>query len=184
MKIVGGQYRGRVLQAPKGQKTRPTSAKVREALFNIIGTPPERILDLFAGSGLVGLEALSRGARFVHFVDSSREACRCIQENIQLLGVEEQTKVHLLPVEKFLRSRKETLDCILLDPPYQKGLVEKTLERLSIGDSPPPALVVAEHESRIELPDVIGRYLKNDFRKYGDTALSFFKPRSPANSLR
>ena len=128
MRIIAGRHRGRRLKSPKGKTTRPTSDAVREAIFNGLShqvpSPIEEavVLDLFAGSGALGLEALSRGARHVTFVDSDREAQAAIRENIELLG--EGPRTRLLPVDfRRLPRAREPADLIFLDPPYGLGLL-------------------------------------------------------------
>ena len=187
MRIVAGIYGGRVLSAPRGNQTRPTSDKVREAVFNILGEPPVRVLDLFAGSGLLGLEALSRGAQSAHFVDSSKMACRQIQRNIDSLAVNNAARVLCFPVEKALPRLDSTFGWLFLDPPYAKGLVEKTL--LSLSQTQPSLVeaggtIVAEHETKLAMPTSIGQFDRVDRRKYGDTSVSFFNPRSEHISLQ
>lgn len=123
MQIISGIYRGRKILAPKGQETRPTSSRLREALFNICRDIVEGsvFLDMFAGSGAMGFEALSRGARSAVFVDSSRESIRCIQSNARLLAVEEQVRVtyaDAFDALKKLSKERVSFDIIYADPPY------------------------------------------------------------------
>src|SRR5437868_3506300 len=136
MRIISGTYRGRVLKSPPSMKTRPTSDRLRETLFNILNpkiTLETRVLDLCAGTGAVGIEALSRGAGFSVFVDKSRKACGLIEENLDLLEVpEEETEVVCDSAEDYLRrNREKTFDIIFFDPPY-KNDYEEVLR--SIGD--------------------------------------------------
>src|SRR5688500_19407216 len=111
MRIISGLYRGRVLRSPPGNKTRPTSDRLRETLFNILApkiTEETRFLDLCAGTGAIGIEALSRGDEFATFVDKSRRACALIEENLDLLKIpEEQTKIHCATVENFVSREHE-----------------------------------------------------------------------------
>src|ERR1043165_3753559 len=123
MRVISGLYRGRILRNPPDRKTRPTSDRLRETLFNIL-TPRmnfyTRFLDLCAGTGAIGIEALSRGAEFVTFVDKSRRSCALIEENLDLLGIEEsKTEVVALPAENFT-GRKHAVgwDIVFYDPPY------------------------------------------------------------------
>lgn len=181
MRIVAGEFRGRKLHAPKGMNIRPTSDRVREAIFNIIGPrfPEVRVLDLFAGTGALGLEALSRGAAQAVFVDENSEAIRLISTNIKSCGVQDRSLVIQGPVDRVLRrlckseEPSEKFNLIFLDPPYGKGYVEKTLRGLT-ALAAPEALVVAEHHTRDVLSVRLGEWLLNQERKYGDTKVSFF----------
>src|SRR5688572_3282389 len=130
MRIIAGEYRGRVLKSPPDGRTRPTSDRLRETLFNILAPRignDTRLLDLCAGTGAVGIEALSRGAEFVTFVDKSRKSCALIEENLDLLGVDEsKTEVVALPAENFTgRAHDPGWDIAFYDPPYETnyGLV-------------------------------------------------------------
>lgn len=124
MHIFAGIFKGRNILAPKGLKTRPTSGRLREALFNICqGYHQERFLDLFAGSGAMGLEALSRGAQWVTFVDNSRESIRCLSANVRALGVEDKTEIiygNVFEVLLKLSEREKPYDIIYADPPYDQ----------------------------------------------------------------
>lgn len=125
VKIIGGIYRGRILKTPKGKETRPSSGLIRKAIFDICRPYLEKseFLDLFAGSGAVGIEALSQGAHHATFVDNNALACKCIQENIALLSLESQTTLLRLPVERALEvllKKEKSYDLIYLDPPYGK----------------------------------------------------------------
>lgn len=178
MRITGGIFRGRRIKAPRGRATRPTADMVRKAIFDILG--PERslgrVLDLFAGTGALGLEALSRGAEEVVFVERRREALQVLWENVRSLKVEDRVRVIPLDVKRALRLLAEEdvpFDLILLDPPYLRGVAEITIEQ--IADSKilsPGGVVVLEHSSR-EAPRARGLTLSSRHR-YGDTTLSFF----------
>jgi len=133
VKIIGGTYRNRLLKAPKSDKTRPTLAIVRKAVFDIIqGSIPEaRFLDLFAGSGLMGLEALSRGAAHTTFVENDRAALHTIKENIRILGLQNQCTLLAWDVKRALHAcakKKQAFDVIYVDPPYDRAM--KTLPEL------------------------------------------------------
>ena len=132
MKIIGGKYHNRKLFTPKTTTARPTLSKLRETLFNVCQNTIEgaAFLDLFAGMGTVGLEAISRGAARATFVDSDKTAIRTIEKNIHLLGEENQTRVYHLDVRKALErffDRKESFDLIFADPPYGKGYSDNVL---------------------------------------------------------
>lgn len=182
MRIISGVYRGRILRSPADNKTRPTSDRLRETLFNILApriTEETRFLDLCAGSGAVGIEALSRGASFVTFVDKSRKACALIEENLDLLKIpEEETEIQCLSAESFVsRERDKTWDIVYFDPPYDENyrliiheFGEEGKEILS-GDG----IFIAEHHAKNALPDAYGSLRRWRFLKQGETCLSFYE---------
>lgn len=185
MRIVAGTYGGRVLSAPSGAATRPTSEKVREALFNILGPPPEdtHVLDLFAGSGALGLEALSRGAASVTFVERARPALAALRGNIGLLGVTAQATIAAVEVARFLSlapaQARPAWRWIFLDPPYAADVVTDSLEALPRARLTEDAVVVVEHAHRAPPPDRAGFLLRTDLRRYGDTELSLYRASPP-----
>lgn len=186
MRIVAGEFRGRKLHAPKGRNIRPTGDRVREAIFNIIMPylPDARVLDLFSGTGALGLEALSRGAAQAVFVDENIEAIRLILENIKICGVKDRAEVIHGPVDRVIRRlarQDQTItrfQVAFLDPPYGKGYVESTINSLSHLTSD-EALVVAEHHAKDSLPLQLGEWALTRERKYGDTKVSFYMREVP-----
>jgi len=171
MRIIAGEYKGRNLKSPPSLNVRPTSDRLRETLFNVIAPLIEgaRFLDLCAGSGAVGIEALSRGASQVTFVDRSRRMCKLIEANVELCRIpEEQWEIYCSEVNEFLRSTSETWDIVFFDPPYKEDYL-KTLKLL--GNN---ALVIAEHHHKTELPEVIGGLNRTRILKQGDSVLSFY----------
>lgn len=189
VRVTGGIYRGQMILVPDDHDVRPTTGRVREAVFNILGGQLSGawILDLFAGSGLLGLEALSRGAESVTFVDSSPSACAIIQQNCDRLHCTHQTtvikgsltqaatlkKLQTLFQQKYQQSDKR-LGIIFLDPPYGHGLVPEVLS--SIGKftfANPGTLAVAEHEALAQLKDCTS-WEPLQYRRYGDTRISIF----------
>ncbi len=170
MRIIAGEHRGRRIVAPKGLSTRPTSDRVRENAFNLIGPVDDAdVLDLFAGSGALGLEALSRGAASAVFVDSDREACRTIGANLDTLRL--QGIVLCQDALRAVGSERRTFDLVLADPPYDYDLTRLTahLERLVA----PDGLLVLESSSREDAPDVPGLEVRTS-RKYGSARLTLF----------
>ena len=182
MRIIAGEFRGRVLKSPADHRTRPTSDRLRETLFNILAPrigDDTRLLDLCAGTGAIGIEALSRGAEFVTFVDKSRRACALIEENLDLIGIDEsKTEVVALPAENF-SGRKHTVgwDIAFYDPPYDNdyslvlfdfGSDESTLLR-------DEGVFIAEHHSKNILPDASGNIRRWRLLTQGDTCLSFYE---------
>lgn len=178
MRIIAGSCKGRSILAPKGMDTRPTLDRVKESLFGIIQFQiyGKTVLDLFAGSGNLGLEALSRGASFAMFNDMSREAVKVIRTNIEKLGFEEKTAVVSMDYAQAIRMvASRRFDIVFLDPPYRAGLMEGALCALS--DSTvlsENAIVIAEHDAHIP-PEKSGKLELYDRRIYRDTALSFFR---------
>jgi 16S rRNA (guanine966-N2)-methyltransferase len=182
VRIIAGSLGGRRLTAPPGAATRPTSDRVREAIFNILGPPPDgaRVLDLFAGAGGLGIEALSRGAAYGHFVDQSRAAIRCLKGNLDALGLADRSRVVLADAGRALadleRAGDPGFDWIFLDPPYASDLVTATLGRLATGPlAAPGAVVIAEHDRRRVLDPSYGALELASHRRYGDTAVSFYR---------
>lgn len=181
MRIVGGEFKGRAIKAPRGRQTRPTSDRVREALFNILGerVVGSRIADCFAGTGAVGLEALSRGAHHVDFFESAREARRILQGNVERLAVTDRVQLVGSPLPRALADRGPW-DMVFMDPPWTRGLAAPVVDALNQAERlAPGACVIIEervgHEGTVE--EWAGRQMKMfDRRVYGDTALVFLTP--------
>lgn len=182
MRIIAGEYRGRTLKSPNNSKTRPTSDRLRETLFNVL-TPrinsETAFLDLCAGTGAIGIEALSRGAGFVSFVDISRKACGLIEKNLDLLEVpENQTQIYCNSAEKFLsREKEKSWDIIYFDPPYSEDYLP-ILNEIGSDESETLAdegLLLVEHHSKNILPDLIGEIRRWRIIKQGETRLSFYE---------
>ena len=177
MRIIAGAYKGRNLKSPPSLNVRPTSDRLRETLFNVIAPLIEdaRFLDLCAGSGAVGIEALSRGASHVTFVDRSRRMCKLIEANVELCRIsEEQQVIYCSEVNEFLRqSKNERWDIVFFDPPYKDDYLQ-TLQLLGSGDH---SLVIAEHHHKTDLPETVGNMERTRILKQGDSALSFFSHR-------
>ena len=182
MRIIAGLYRGRVLKSPADHKTRPTSDRLRETLFNILAPRIDgqsRYLDLCAGTGAIGIEAISRGAAFVTFIDKSRKACALIEENLDLLKIPEaQTEIVCLAAETFTgRVHPEGWDIVFFDPPYQ---IDYALVLFDFGQSESTllrddGLMVVEHHSKNPLPDAVGLLRRWRILKQGETHLSFYE---------
>jgi 16S rRNA (guanine966-N2)-methyltransferase len=186
MRVTGGTGRGRRLKAPAGSSVRPTSDKVKQALFNILG---ERVvgalfLDLFAGAGGIGIEALSRGAGRVVFVDASRASLNVVNQNIQQTGFEQRSQAVLSKVESFLKKPAGSYDIVFLDPPYADEM-QSLLELIAgAGILKPDSIVIAEHFKKQPSPAcAVGLTLYRE-AKYGDTVLAFYKYRSQETEVR
>ena len=176
MRIIAGSRRGKQLLAPMGSEVRPTTNMVKEALFNILQFQVEgrRFLDLFAGSGQIGLEALSRGAREAVFVDSSRDSIRVIEKNVAAAGFVPQSKIVAADFAGFLRGERGAFDIAFIDPPYREGLAVQALE-LAAAKMSPGGIILCEHGSREELPDAAGGFVKRKTYRYGKTSLTAYR---------
>jgi 16S rRNA (guanine966-N2)-methyltransferase len=181
MRVIGGHDRGRRLKVPKGRGLRPTSARVKEALFDILphDLSGAKVLDLFAGTGNVTIEALSRGAAEAILVDSSNQSGKAIRENLRRLRLADRTKVWIIAVTravKLLARRGETFDMIFLDPPYEQRWVALTVKAIAEGGLlRRTGVLIAEHSPREELQARYGALARVDQRRYGGTVLSFFR---------
>ncbi len=175
MRIISGTARGRKLKEPQGKDTRPTTDKVKESLFNIIQFELEgrRVLDLFAGTGQLGLEALSRGAEHCTFVDQRRESVTLVKENIKLCRFEERSQVVLGEAQTFLRSCRERFDVILLDPPYQTNLLEQCVEKIARFDIlREHGIIVCESGAEWTVPPMTLPYETGREYRYGQIKLT------------
>lgn len=181
-RIVGGTARGRRLSVPRGDRVRPTSDKVREALFNVLrhrfGDPADsaRVLDLFAGAGTLGLEALSRGAAEVVFVEADRRHGQVLRENLAVVakGCPGRATVVQSRVERHLDGTASAFDLVFLDPPYGVGAVAPTVTRLAAGGwLGPSALICVEHPAR-EAPEAPPGFESAFARTWGSTAITVF----------
>lgn len=182
MRIISGEYRGRILKSPFDYKTRPTSDRLRESLFSILNpliAEETRFLDLCAGTGAVGIEALSRGVGFTAFVEKSRRVCALIEENLDLLQIPEtKTEVIHSPAEKFTaREPEKSWDIVFFDPPYQNnyGVV-----LYNFGDKDSKLLAsegifIAQHHFKNTLPETVGVMRCRRVLKQGETQLSFYE---------
>jgi 16S rRNA (guanine966-N2)-methyltransferase len=176
MRIVRGSLGGRVLRAPHGADTRPTSEKVREAIFNILpDVEGMQVLDLFAGSGGLGIEALSRGAAHATFVDHAKAALGAIRGNLRELDLEARSTV-LAGDAVALAARHvpaSPWQLVFVDPPYRSDLAVRAVQTLA--HLAPEAVIVIEHDRRNAPPDALGSLLRTDQRRYGDTLVSFYR---------
>jgi 16S rRNA (guanine966-N2)-methyltransferase len=183
MRIVAGAFRGAALAGPKGQDIRPTGDRVREAVFNILihgieGAQIEgaRVLDLFAGTGALGLEALSRGAAYVHFVEDNAEARGLIRRNIEALAATGVTKIYRRDATKLGEAGTlKPFSLVFADPPYGRGLAERALRSALDGSwLLPGAIAIVEERADVAFEAPLGFALL-DQRAYGDTAVRFLR---------
>ncbi len=177
MRVTGGIGRGRKLKVPAGARVRPTSDKVKQALFNILGQNVEgaHFLDLFAGAGGIGIEALSRGAGLVVFVDDSRDSLRVIQHNIEQTGFKERAQIVASKAEAFLRKTSGQYDIVFLDPPYSLALEPLLTAIAESGVLKSDAIIVAEHFKKQPSIERAGRLSLYREAQYGDTVLAFYR---------
>jgi len=184
MRIISGKAKGKKLKAPKlakGKRVRPLTDQAREALFNILGdrVPESYFLDLFAGTGAVGIEALSRGALLAIFVEVNKRVVQVIRENLEITGLADRAEVYSIDVLraiKILDSKKASFDIIFLGPPYGSPLLEAAIERISNSSIlKQDGILVAEHRSKHQIGDSFGKLKKVRSSRYGDTVLSFYK---------
>ncbi|ALC91101.1 DNA methyltransferase [Bacillus sp. FJAT-18017] len=180
MRVVSGTHKGRQLKAVPGSSTRPTTDKVKEAVFNMIGPyfSGGMGLDLFAGSGGLGIEALSRGLDKVIFIDREPKAIHTIKDNLKACEFEDRSEVYRTDAERALKAVKKReldFDFIFLDPPYKKQQLVKILEQIDAdGRLKQDGLAVCEHGKEVNLPDSIGRLEKIKSEVYGIIAISIF----------
>ena len=170
VRVITGSARGRVLLTPEGLDTRPTADRIKHSIFNAIQFDVEgrRVLDLFAGSGQLGIEALSRGAKDCIFVDSGKDAQNCISQNIKTCGFTSVSKVFGTDFETFLKSTDETFDLVFLDPPYKEGLLEKALELVAPKMSS-FGIIICEHLKDYFPPENVGDFNVHKRYNFGRT---------------
>lgn len=177
MRIIAGDYKGRRLYAPQDNKIRPTTDKVKEALFSILANHiyDADVLDLFAGTGGLGLEALSRGARRCWFCDNSRDSIRLLRENISYCRADEKAVVLTGDFRKILQNLNTSMDLIFLDPPYGRNLLPECFELIGeFGCLAEGGMIIAEHRREEVLPEELGGFEKIKERKYGTVMLSIY----------
>jgi 16S rRNA (guanine966-N2)-methyltransferase len=186
MRIVGGNFKGRAIAAPQGRDTRPTSDRARESVFNVLahanwspGIEGRRVLDLFAGSGALGLEAMSRGAAFALFVETESAARGAIRDNIEALGLFGSTRIHRRDATDLgvkPAGLGDPFDMVFLDPPYGKGLGERALARLGEGGWITPDALIMLEVGADETPH-LAAFKTLDERGYGAAKVFFLRPR-------
>lgn len=186
MRIVGGSARGRTILGPKDAKTiRPTADRVRETLFNVLGQSLEglTVLDLYAGTGALGLESVSRGADRAVLVDSGREALGLCRANLEALGFKDRVEVLASPVTRalgLLGGRGERFSIIFADPPYAAEVVTELLDGISThGLLADEGVIVLEHAKREPAPEAHAGFERFDQRKFGDTLVSLYRRTVP-----
>lgn len=178
MRIIAGEYKGRRITAPEDTSIRPTTGKVKEAIFAMLMNDmyDAIVIDLFAGTGNLGIEALSRGARKCYFGDNSRDSLKLIKENIVHCRAEDKSIIIAGSYEKVLDRINEKADIILLDPPYKEGLMLKCIERITeIDILADDGVIVAEHGDYDELPEELNGLTKIKEKRYGTINVSIYR---------
>ncbi len=177
MRVTSGKYRGLSLSAPKGLDIRPMMDKVRKALFDSLGNlvKDARVLDLFCGTGALGIEALSRGAKKVVFVDHSLKALSLVKENLKRLDGEETIRIIKLELPRGLEKLEGTFDLIFITPPYGRGLARRTLLELSPKLINEEAVVIVEEMAGEDLPPETSLLTRFRQKRYGQTELHFYR---------
>lgn len=179
MRIISGSARGRRLKGPPSHATRPMTDKLKGAVFNSLaslGVEPDAVLDLYAGTGAIGIEALSRGATRADFVDMGREPVAVIRENLRTTGFDRLSRVHQMSVTAFIERAREPYDLIVMDPPYADPEIIPNLEKLA--DSrlvQSGTIIVLGHSKRVATPDRVGRIEALRQRCHGDTCFSIYE---------
>ncbi len=177
MRVITGSARGTRLKSFEGDSVRPTTDKVKEAIFSSIHFVIEgsKVLDLFAGTGQLGIEALSRGAMTAYFIDSSKESLRLVEQNLVLSKLK-SSDVKVINEDSilFLKTNTEKFDFVFVDPPYRKGIVLQVLENIenSLNEN---AYIFCEHEKELELPEIFGDLTLKKTYKYGKIYVSLYR---------
>ena len=178
LRVITGKARGVTLKTPEGLQTRPTTDRVKEALFSIIqfDVPCAKVLDLFGGTGQLGIEALSRGAQSAVFVDTSEKSCALIKENLRRTKLQQDAKVIRSDYMEFLERCNEKFDIVLLDPPYAEVFLENALKKLTeIDILQSGGIIIAERPLDKELPWVFPGFSRSKDYKYGNTLLTLYR---------
>ena len=185
MRVITGEYKGRRLASVKGAHIRYSADRVKKSLFSILRdvVPGARFLDLYAGSGNIGIEAISRGAESVTFVDLNSACVKTISANLERCGLSPSPpqimllKMGMARAMEYFRRHKMQFDIIFLDPPYHLGLVGKSLQQISAcGILSTDGEVIAEHDVREDVPEQAGALIMTRQKRYGTTILSFYAP--------
>ncbi|GAA3651712.1 16S rRNA (guanine(966)-N(2))-methyltransferase RsmD [Asaccharospora irregularis] len=181
MRVISGKVRGLKLNTPKNEDVRPTTDRVKESLFNIISSyvMESNVLDLFAGTGSLGIECLSRGANKCVFVDNSKESIEIVKSNIKKARFEESSIIinsDFKDATNKLYVQKNKFDIIFMDPPYYKNMFIEAIDRINgLELLAEEGILVIEHDIKDEFPEKIGKLEKSRHKKYGNTALTFYK---------
>lgn len=182
MRVITGTARGRRLVTVEGTEVvRPTTDGVKEAIFSAVQFEIEgrTVLDLFAGSGQLGIEALSRGAKECYFVDSAAVSIKAVRENLRTTGLEQNARVSNMPFGAFLKSTRATFDIAILDPPYNYKIIQKALPAL-VEKMSENGVIICEHEKECVLPHRVGRFELVKLLRHSRTSVSIYRPAEEA----
>ncbi len=179
LRVIAGECKGRPLKVPERKATRPATELVRGAIFSMLGNLTDKwdeVLDLFSGSGSLGIEALSRGAGHVDFVEQERLCCDTIKDNLEKCGVGDLAKVHCVPVERAIGYLDKEYDIVLMDPPYRREDIGEFLGKLAstklVG---PKTWLVITHSPRVTLDDAYGELKLVKERRHGDSVIAIYR---------
>lgn len=181
MRVITGSAKGRRLKTLAGMDVRPTTDGVKEAIFSIVQFEVEgaTVLDLFAGSGQLGIEALSRGASKVVFVDNSAESIKVVKDNLRHTGLEENAVVINTANNAFLRSTRDKFDIAILDPPYNHNLIQKSMPQL-VEKMAETGIIICEHEKETKLPESFGDFTVSKVYRHGRATLTAYRKKPDA----
>lgn len=178
MRVTGGNARGQVLKVPRNKEIRPTTDRTREAVFSILSSligSWKRCLDLYAGTGALGIEALSRGANWVDFVEKDHRTCDIIKDNLKRLDFSNSSHVYCHDVKRALPILKETYDIVFMDPPYADKTIEDTIDQIAESDIiKKNTVLIVSHSSRVPLKEEYRGLKMIKERRYGDTSVSIY----------
>ncbi len=190
MRVITGSAKGHKLKAPKGMGTRPMLDRVKEAVFSVLegyGPIRGRVLDLYAGTGSLGIECLSRGASWADFVERNPHVCKIIAENLVHTRFSECSKVHNMPVSRYVASVRPAAkyDIIFMDPPYADPAIKETILAVTGADwLAEEGLLIVGHSPRVALDDQYGTVQRIKFRRLGDSCFSIFEPGTTGEQVR
>ncbi len=175
MRVITGKARGRKLQTLSGNDVRPTTDIVKEAIFSIIqfGIEGRVFLDAYAGSGQMGIEALSRGASKAVFLDSSRQSCEIVRKNLEITGLSENAVVKNTDTLSYITGTPEKFDIVFMDPPYRTGILAQTLEKIP-GVMNKGGMIICEHPAEEKMPEETGGFVLKKEYKYGKIMISLY----------
>lgn len=183
MRIITGSARGKKLVTLEGEQVRPTPDRVKEALFNIIQFDIEgrNVLDLFAGSGQIGIEALSRGAAQATFVDAGKDSTKVVLKNLESSGLAEHARVVNMDFASFLSQKNNPFDIAFLDPPYRTGILQRALP-LTAQVMSKGGTIICEHPSDEEVPETAGDFIRGRSYRYGKILLTLYRHKDVVES--
>ena len=179
MRVIAGTAKGHHLKSPPGSATRPTTDLVRGAIFSLLNAVAQDwdcVLDLYAGTGALGIEALSRGAGHADFVEQSARCCAVIRENLQNTGLAERARVYCMSVERFLAHPRTSYSVILMDPPYTDISLQDIMNKVTLwSGADKNTVIMIQYSRRVSLAPIYNKFKQIKNRRYGDTCVSFYQ---------